>query len=70
MVKVDRGERRIGLSIRAVNMTEDEIKALEDEALGSEELTGGSTAGSEQLGSLGAAFDALGSVEWQPGEDK
>ena len=70
VVKVDRGERRIGLSIRAVNMTEDEIKALEDEALGSEELTGGSTAGSEQLGSLGAAFDALGSVEWQPGEDK
>ena len=28
VVKVDRGERRIGLSIRAVTMTEDELKAL------------------------------------------
>ena len=70
VVKVDRNERRIGLSIRAVNMTEDEIKALEEEALGSEELTRGTSSDAEQLGSLGAAFDALGSVEWQPGEDK
>jgi small subunit ribosomal protein S1 len=71
VVKVDRGERRIGLSIRAVNMTEDELKALEAEAAGSAELSGGSASQeSEQLGSLGAAFDALGTVEWQPGEEK
>ncbi|MCQ2391020.1 MAG: 30S ribosomal protein S1 [Kiritimatiellae bacterium] len=70
VVKVDRGERRIGLSIRAVNMTEDEIKALEAESVETETAPASTTTqGSEQLGSLGAAFDAL-SVEWQPGEDK
>ena len=70
VVKVDRGERRIGLSIRAVNMTEDEIKALEAESNEAEVAPASTTTqGSEQLGSLGAAFDAL-SVEWQPGEDK
>ena len=70
VVKVDRGERRIGLSIRAVNMSEDELKALEAEAADSTELTSTGGAQSAELGSLGAAFDALGSVEWQPGEDK
>jgi small subunit ribosomal protein S1 len=70
VVKVDRGERRIGLSIRAVNMSEDELKALEAEAADSTELTSAGSAQSAELGSLGAAFDALGSVEWQPGEDK
>ena len=70
VVKVDRGERRIGLSIRAVNMSEDELKALEAEAAESTELTSAGSAQSAELGSLGAAFDALGSVEWQPGEDK
>ena len=70
VVKVDRGERRIGLSIRAVNMTEDEIKALEAESNEAEVAPASTTTqGSEQLGSLGAAFDAL-SVECQPGEDK
>ena len=39
----------------------------EDEAEAAPAST--TTQGSEQLGSLGAAFDAL-SVEWQPGEDK
>ena len=34
VVKVDRADRRIGLSIRAMSMTEDEIKALEAEAAG------------------------------------
>ncbi|MBP3885062.1 MAG: 30S ribosomal protein S1, partial [Olsenella sp.] len=34
VVKVDRAERRIGLSIRAMSMTEDEVKALEAEAAG------------------------------------
>ena len=71
VVKVDRGERRIGLSIRAMNMTEEEIKALEDD---SAETTGSMTSapkGSESMGSFGSAFaDAFQSVEWQPGEDK
>ena len=70
VVKVDRGERRIGLSIRAMTMTDDEIKALEAEAAGEE--TSGSvqkTSGSENLGGLSAAFDnAFANVEWQPGE--
>ena len=69
VVKVDRNERRIGLSIRAVNMTEDEVKALEAEAAA--ETTDGAsvTAGPETLGGLGAAFDeAFQNVEWQPGE--
>ncbi len=71
VVKVDRGERRIGLSIRAVNMSEDEIKALESEASDTAEVTAAAASkDAEQFGSLGAAFDALGSVEWQPGEDK
>ena len=70
VVKVDRGERRIWLSIRAVNMSEDELKALEAEAADSTELTSAGSAQGAELGSLGAAFDALASVEWQPGEDK
>ena len=70
VVKVDRGERRIGLSIRAVNMTEEEVKALEAEAL-NEPSDGGlsSAAGAESFGGLGAAFDeAFQNVEWQPGD--
>ncbi len=71
VVKVDRGERRIGLSIRAVNMTDEEVKALSAEA--ETEAAGGSssssTPGSESFGGLGAAFDeAFQNVEWQPGE--
>ena len=70
VVKVDRNERRIGLSIRAVTMTEDELKALEAEAA-AEPADGESAgvAGSESFGGLGAAFDeAFQNVEWQPGE--
>ena len=70
VVKVDRGERRIGLSIRAMTMTEEEIKALEAESA-DEDSTGSSqkTSGSENLGGLSAAFDnAFANVEWQPGE--
>ena len=72
VVKVDRGERRIGLSIRAMNMTEDEIKALEAEAAGEERKpVSAKTAGAENLGGLSAAFDnAFANVEWQPGEAK
>ncbi|MCQ2394770.1 MAG: 30S ribosomal protein S1 [Kiritimatiellae bacterium] len=72
VVKVDRAERRIGLSIKALSMSEDEVKDLEAEAAGTTTTgttSSGSTSGSEQFGSLGAAFDdAFGSVEWQPGE--
>ena len=69
VVKVDRGERRIGLSIRAMGMTDDETKALEAEAAGEEKAPVSSTsAGSENLGGLSAAFDnAFANVEWQPG---
>ena len=70
VVKVDRKDRRIGLSMTAVNMTEEQVKALEAEA----EPTSGSTSSSSgdmDFGSLGAAFDDAfqsQSVEWQPGE--
>ncbi len=69
VVKVDRGERRIGLSIRAMGMTDDEVKALEAEAAGEEKSPVSATsAGSENLGGLSAAFDnAFANVEWQPG---
>ena len=70
VVKVDRAERRIALSIKAVNMSEDEVKALEAEAASATDaaLSAGAMGG-DQLGSLGAAFDdAFGNVEWQPGE--
>ena len=70
VVRVDRGERRIGLSIRAMSMTDDEIRALEADAAGEERpAVGAKTAGSENLGGLSAAFDsAFANVEWQPGE--
>ena len=70
VVKVDRNERRIGLSIRAVTMNEEELKALEAEAA-AEPADGESSGlgGGESFGGLGAAFDeAFQNVEWQPGE--
>ena len=70
VVKIDRNERRIGLSIRAVNMTEEEIKALEAEAAAEPaEGSASASSGAESLGGLSAAFDeAFQNVEWQPGE--
>jgi len=70
VVKVDRGERRIGLSIRAMSMSEDEIRALEAEASGETAEPATSTpAAGEGFGGLSAAFDnAFANVEWQPGE--
>ena len=72
VVKVDRGERRIGLSIRAMTMSDEELKALEAEAAGEPvEPVSSKTAGSDSLGGLSAAFDnAFANVEWQPGESK
>ncbi len=68
VVKVDRGERRIGLSIRAMTMSDEELKALEAEAAGVPvEPVSSKTSGSENLGGLSAAFDnAFANVEWQP----
>ena len=70
VVKVDRGERRIGLSIRAMTMTDEELKALEAESAGEDSaVSSQKTSGSENLGGLSAAFDnAFANVEWQPGE--
>lgn len=75
VVKVDRAERRIGLSIRAMTMSDDEVKALIAEAAGEEapakSSTVGSAGSSDNLGGLSAAFDnAFANVEWQPGEAK
>ena len=68
VVKVDRGERRIGLSIRAMTMSDEELKALEAEAAGAPvEPISSKTSGSESLGGLSAAFDnTFANVEWQP----
>ena len=70
VVKVDRGERRIGLSIRAMSMSDEEVRALEAEAAGEEvKPISAASAGSESLGGLSAAFDnAFASSEWTPGE--
>ena len=71
VVKVDRNERRIGLSIRAVTMNEEELKALEAEAA-AEPVDGESSglSSSASFGGRGAAFDeAFQNVEWQPGEE-
>ena len=69
VVRVDRAERRIGLSIRAMAMTEDEVKGLVAEANGEEKAAEAPKAsGGEGLGGLSAAFDsAFANVEWQPG---
>jgi small subunit ribosomal protein S1 len=69
VVKVDRGERRIGLSIRAMSMSDEEIKALEAEAAGEPKEPISKSSGSADFGGLSAAFDnAFANVEWQPGE--
>lgn len=72
VLKVDRAERRIGLSIRAMSMTEDEVKALEaaENASDNKDATK-SAANDGNFGGLSAAFDnAFANVEWQPGETK
>ena len=69
VMKVDRAERRIGLSIRAMSMTEDEVKAMgEGPAEGGAETAKASSGTADSFGGLGAAFDnAFANVEWQPG---
>ncbi len=63
IVKIDRDERRIGLSIRAVNMDEAEVAELTREV--------NMTDGGESLGGLASAFnDAFAaSEEWRPGAE-
>ena len=70
VIRVDRGERRIGLSIRAMDMNDVELKALEAEAAGETPAPiSASTVGSADFGGLSAAFDnAFANGEWTPGE--
>ena len=71
VVKVDRAERRIGLSIRAMNMSDEELKALESDGSADEKGSSSTSSGSADFGGLSAAFDnAFANVEWQPGEAK
>ncbi len=72
VLKVDRGERRVSLSIRAMSMTEDEVRALEAAESSKEgEAPAKTSSGENNFGGLSAAFDnAFANVEWQPGETK
>ncbi len=65
IVKIDRDERRIGLSIKAVDMDEAEVARLSAEA--EEETTDAGSA----LGSFANAFEEAfaSSEEWQPGQN-
>ena len=66
IVRVDGGDRRIGLSIKAIDMSEDEIEALTKE-IGAEEAT---IKPGENMVGLASAFDAAfaQSEEWTPSE--
>ena len=72
VLKVDRGERRVSLSIRAMSMTEDEVRALEAAESSKEgDAPAKTSSGENNFGGLSAAFDnAFANVEWQPGEAK
>ncbi len=62
IVRIDRDERRIGLSIKAASGTEEEMDLSEDLMA---ELKPG-----ENMVGLASAFDeALGGEEWRPGEE-
>ena len=65
IVKIDREERRIGLSIKAVEMDEGEVARLTAEADADTTTTGGS------IGSFANAFEEAfaSSEEWQPGQN-
>ncbi len=68
IVKIDGNERRIGLSIKAVSMTEEELSRLEQEASVTEPAK---LNGSDKFGDLASAFDdafAQSEDTWQPGE--
>ncbi|MDD4623056.1 MAG: 30S ribosomal protein S1, partial [Kiritimatiellae bacterium] len=65
IVKIDRDDRRIGLSIKAVSMDESQIEELTRD-ISSDELKPG-----ENLVGLAAAFDDAfaQSEEWRPGAE-
>jgi len=69
ILRIDRAERRIGLSIKAASMADDEFEKQKDEIL--EGLKPG-----EHMVDLAGAFDeALGQAgmlgeEWRPGDKK
>lgn len=65
IVKIDREERRIGLSIKAVNMDEGEVARLTAEAEAE------SPTHAAPLGSFANAFEEAfaASEEWRPGQD-
>ena len=65
IVKIDREERRIGLSIKAVNMDEGEVARLTAEAEAE------SPTHTAPLGSFANAFEEAfaASEEWRPGQD-
>lgn len=64
IVKIDRDERRIGLSIKAVTMDEGEVARLTAEA-------DSDTGAANQLGAFANAFEEAfaSSEEWQPGQN-
>ena len=64
IVKIDRDERRIGLSIKAVTMDETEVARLTAEA-------DSDTGAASQLGAFANAFEEAfaSSEEWQPGQN-
>jgi ribosomal protein S1 len=63
-VKIDRDERRIGLSIKAVSMDEGEVARLTAEVDTDASAT-------TQLGAFANAFEEAfaSSEEWQPGQN-
>jgi small subunit ribosomal protein S1 len=72
VIKVDRAERRIGLSIRAMSMDEEEVRKLASETSDETESKDSTSEGDENFGNaFASAFDnAFANVEWQPGETK
>jgi small subunit ribosomal protein S1 len=66
IVRIDRGERRIGLSMKAVSMPEEEFLQRQDE------MQDGLRPGEHMVDLAGAFDEALGASgeEWRPGESK
>lgn len=65
ILKIDRNERRIGLSIKAVNLPEEALEGM------TEDVTAADLKPGENMVGLANAFDAAfsqGSEEWSPGQ--
>lgn len=61
IVKIDRAERRIGLSVKAAAMPDAEFEKQQDE------IIEGLRPGDDLVGLAGAFDEAFGGEEWQPG---